>query len=90
MWDCVCSPWDAARTPSFCNERWRACTVGDFTMILMFLQLSNFHDLEIKNRILQGNEVYHMLSWGLVFVLFVYMAISYALWECSMFKATVN
>lgn len=66
------------------------CMVGDFTVLLMFLQPSNFLELEIKNRILQWNEGYHMMSWVLIFVLFVYMAFSYSLRECSTFKATVN
>lgn len=67
-----------------------ACTVGDFTVILTSRQPSNSPELEIKNRILQGNDGYHMMSWVLIFVLFVYMALSYALWECTTFKATVN
>lgn len=56
-----------------------ACTVGDFTVILTSRQPSNSPELEIKNRILQGNDGYHMMSWVLIFVLFVYMALSYAL-----------
>lgn len=65
-------------------------TVGYFVVILAFLLPSDFHNFELKNRILKWNEVYHKMPWGVIFVMSGNIAISYALWECGAFKALMD
>ncbi|KAK8785581.1 hypothetical protein V5799_008055 [Amblyomma americanum] len=65
-------------------------TVGFFVVILAFLLPSDFHNFELKNRILKWNDVYHKMPWGVIFVMSGNIAISYALGECGVFKALMD
>ncbi|XP_064460902.1 sodium-dependent dicarboxylate transporter SdcS-like [Ornithodoros turicata] len=58
-------------------------TVGFFVVIVAFLLPSDFHNFELKNRILKWNDVYHKMPWGVIFVMSGNIAISYALVECG-------
>ncbi|XP_065280217.1 sodium-dependent dicarboxylate transporter SdcS-like [Dermacentor albipictus] len=65
-------------------------TVGFFVVILAFLLPSDFHNFELKNRILKWNDVYHKMPWGVIFVMSGNIAISYALGECGVFRALMD
>lgn len=65
-------------------------TVGFFVVILAFLLPSDFHNFELKNRILKWNDVYHKMPWGVIFVMSGNIAISFALGECGVFKALMD
>ncbi|XP_075745924.1 sodium-dependent dicarboxylate transporter SdcS [Rhipicephalus microplus] len=65
-------------------------TVGFFVIILAFLLPSDFHNFELKNRILKWNDVYHKMPWGVIFVMSGNIAISYALRECGAFRALMD
>nr|XP_050029068.2 sodium-dependent dicarboxylate transporter SdcS-like [Dermacentor andersoni] len=80
------APFPSARAAALVSES----TVGFFVVILAFLLPSDFHNFELKNRILKWNDVYHKMPWGVIFVMSGNIAISYALGECGVFRALMD